>query len=261
VSWALVTNDDGIAAPGLHALAAAAVGHGIRVVVAAPVEQASGSGASMIATMDAEQRVPVRREQLPGLDGVEAYAVAAQPAFITYAALNGWFSEPPSLVLSGINEGPNLGRAVLHSGTVGAALTAGRFGARALAVSLDSDALRPGIEPNWDIAVSLVPEVLAVLTETPPGTVFSLNVPDVAPEELGELTAAPLAELGKMRTRVDGLDGGYLGVRSLAPNTEGELDTDISLLAAGHPTLTAVSGVTEDAGIPLAVLLAERARR
>lgn len=255
MSWTLVTNDDGIAAPGLHALAAAAVAAGLDVVVAAPTEQSSGAGASVIATMDSG-RVPVQRHTLPGLDAVTAWAVAAQPAFITYAAANGWFAEPPELVLSGINEGPNLGRAVLHSGTVGAALTAGRFGIRALAVSLDSDHLEPGTEPGWSTAAALLPEVLRVLADTPKGTVLSLNVPDVPPDRLGQLTAAPLAALGKMQGRVDDLDGEYLGVRLLGPAAEHCPDSDVGLLAAGFPTLTALAPIAEDPGIPLAVLLA-----
>lgn len=259
MSWTLVTNDDGIAAPGLHALAATAIEAGLDVVVAAPTDQSSGAGASVVATMDSG-RVPVQRHTLPGLEHVTAWAVAAQPAFITYAAANGWFPEPPALVLSGINEGPNLGRAVLHSGTVGAALTAGRFGIRALAVSLDSDNLEPGTEPGWSVATALLPDILAVLADTPAGTVFSLNVPDIEPDKLGELTAAPLAALGKMQGRVDDLDGEYLGVRLVGPRSENAPDSDVALLAAGFPTLTALTSVTEDSGIPLAVLLAERTR-
>jgi len=143
----LVTNDDGIDSPGLHALAAAAVRAGLEVIVAAPAEQSSGAGAALTATRH-EGRTIVERRELPGLDGVEAWAVQAQPGHIVVAALNGWFDPAPDVVLSGINHGANVGRAVLHSGTVGAALTAGISDVRGLAVSLDV-ALHPTGERYW----------------------------------------------------------------------------------------------------------------
>jgi 5'-nucleotidase len=254
VSWTLVTNDDGIDAPGLRALAAAAVDSGRRVVVAAPAGQTSGAGSSVIAER-VDGRVPVQARELPGLADVPAYAVGAQPAFITLAALHGWFPEPPSLVLSGINEGANLGHAVLHSGTVGAALTAGRLGVRALAVSLDCDDTPPEVEPGWSVAAGLLPEVLDLLAATPPGTVLTLNVPDLPAAQLREPRAATLASEGRLRASVDNHHGG-LGVRMIGSDRELEPGTDSALLAAGHPTLTALRSVTEDPTVPLAELLA-----
>ena len=121
---ALVTNDDGIDSPGLHALAAAARDAGLDVIVAAPAEESSGAGASLTAVRR-EGRTVVTRRELPGLPGVPAWAVDAQPGHIVVAALNGWFDPAPDVVLSGINHGANVGRAVLHSGTVGAALPRG----------------------------------------------------------------------------------------------------------------------------------------
>ncbi|MDT7656707.1 MAG: 5/3-nucleotidase [Pseudonocardiales bacterium] len=260
MSWTLITNDDGIGAPGLHALAAAAVAAGQRVVVAAPAEQSSGAGASIMADQR-NGRVPVRRHELPGLDGVPAYGVSAQPAFIAFAAMRGWFAEPPTLVLSGINEGANLGRAIAHSGTVGAALTAGRLGVRALAVSLDSDDTPDGTDPGWAVAAGLVPEVLELLARTPEGTVLTLNVPDLPADQLGELRVATLATKGKVEFRVHNLDDDQIGVHSITPPGTAEPGSDVALLSAGHPTLTAVRSVGEDAGLPLADLLAAHTRR
>jgi 5'-nucleotidase len=98
-----VTNDDGIDSPGLHALAAAAREAGLEVIVAAPSEQATGAGAA-ISAVRREGRTVVARRELPGLDGVEAWAVDAQPGHIVVAALNGWFDPAPDLVLPGINQ-------------------------------------------------------------------------------------------------------------------------------------------------------------
>ena len=72
------------------------------------------------------------------LADVQVFAVEAAPAFIVRAAVTGAFGAAPDLVLSGINRGPNTGHAVLHSGTVGAALTASTFGLPAMAVSIDA---------------------------------------------------------------------------------------------------------------------------
>ena len=132
----LVTNDDGIDAPGLHALARALVAAGHDVVVVAPARDMSGSGAA-IGQVHLDQSIDARRVELPGLDGVPAYALDGAPGLCVLAARLGGFGDPPDVVMSGINPGCNTGRAVLHSGTVGAALTAANFGVRGLAVSID----------------------------------------------------------------------------------------------------------------------------
>jgi len=132
----LVTNDDGVDSAGLHALARALVAAGRDVVVVAPDGEMSGSGAA-IGHIHADASIDALPVELPGLDGVPAYAVAGPPGLCVLAARLGGFGDPPDMVVSGINPGCNTGRAVLHSGTVGAALTAANFGVRGLAVSID----------------------------------------------------------------------------------------------------------------------------
>ena len=145
---ALVTNDDGIDSPGLHALAAAAMSGGSRSDRRRPAEQSSGAGAALTATRR-EGRSVVTRRELPGSTASRRGRCEAQPGHIVVAALNGWFDPAPDIVLSGINRGANVGRAVLHSGTVGAALTAGIGDVRGLAVSLDV-ALHATGERYWE---------------------------------------------------------------------------------------------------------------
>nr|WP_221381313.1 5'/3'-nucleotidase SurE [Actinoplanes polyasparticus] len=128
----LITNDDGVSAPGILALAAAVAGSH-DVVVAAPQDEASGMSAALTAVVS-DGQIVVAPFELPG---ITAYGVAASPAYIVVLASLGVFGPPPDIVLSGINRGANAGRAVLHSGTVGAALTAANYGMRAMAVSLD----------------------------------------------------------------------------------------------------------------------------
>ena len=136
----LVTNDDGILAPGIAALAQAMVAAGHDVVVAAPLDDRSGSGAA-IGAVHADGTIDVKPVELDGLDGVPSFMVTGPPALCVMAARLGGFGDPPDLVVSGINPGCNTGRAVLHSGTVGAALTGANFGCRGLAVSIDVSTL------------------------------------------------------------------------------------------------------------------------
>jgi 5'-nucleotidase len=257
--WVLITNDDGIGAPGIRALAQGAVAAGLDVVVAAPAEDASGAGSSILAVRR-EDVVPIERHELDGLDGVLAYGVAANPSFIAFAGVSGWFETPPWLVLSGINYGANLGEAVLHSGTVGAALTAGRLGVRSLAVSLDCDHLPPGATPRWDTAAGLLPMGLEVLAATAPGTVLNLNVPNLDSGKLGEPRAATLAVKGRWQPEVNEVEGG-LRVRGVRRPGRLEPGSDAALLSAGHPVLTPLSSVARDPAILLADLLAGVTRR
>ncbi|HEX5813538.1 MAG TPA: 5'/3'-nucleotidase SurE [Pseudonocardia sp.] len=253
---ALVTNDDGIDSPGLHALAAAARDAGLDVIVAAPSVQSSGAGAALTAVRR-EGRTIVTRRELPRLPGVEAWAVDAQPGHIVVAALNGWFDPAPDVVLSGINLGANVGRAVLHSGTVGAALTAGISDARGLAVSL-AVALHPAGEPHWDSATVVLPPVLDLLLDSPDGTVLSLNVPDLPAADLGPLRHAALARGGSVQARVDEVRDGDLHLGEIEVSDEPEEGTDSALLLAGHPTLTALRSVHADGGELVHKWLADR---
>jgi 5'-nucleotidase len=247
---ALITNDDGIDSPGLWALATAARDAGFDVVVAAPHVDASGVGGSVLAVREGEG-VRVHRRELPDLPDVPAFAVEGHPAFIVHTAGRGWLDPEPDVVLSGINRGANLGHAVLHSGTIGAALAAGLHGWRALAVSLGTPLVEPQ-EPHWESALKVLPDVLDVLLGAPDATVLSLNVPDLPVGELKELREARLAHWGSVRVRVDhvsGADGDLLRAHEAELAGDPEPGTDTALLAAGHPTLTELQSVTDRPGL------------
>jgi 5'-nucleotidase len=241
VQRVLLTNDDGIDAPGLQALAAAAVQANLDVVVAAPAEPSSGASASL-AAVRRHGRTALTRRRLPGLPDVAAWAVEAPPGHIVVAALNGWLDPVPDLVLSGINRGANVGRAVLHSGTVGAALTAGLKATPALAVSL-AVALHPVGEQHWATAAAPVPAVLELLLSAPRSTVLSLNVPDRPVAGLRPLRHARLARHGAVRARVEDVRDGRLRLVEVEVSDPPEDGTDGALLQAGHPTLTALRSV------------------
>jgi len=243
---ALVTNDDGIDAPGLLVLATAAVQAGLDVVVAAPAQQSSGASAAITAVRR-EGRTVVHAHELPALAEVPAWAVEAQPAHIVVAALNGWLDPVPDVVLSGVNHGANVGRAILHSGTVGAALTAGVVGVSGLAVSLGVPP-HPTADAHWAATDEVLPRVLELLLDAPTGTVLSLNVPNLPAERHGPLREARLAPSGAVQARVDEVRDGDLRLGEIEVGEEPEEGTDSALLAAGHPTLTALRSVGEHPG-------------
>ncbi len=119
----LLTNDDGIDSVGLHVLARAMRRHG-DVLIVAPDAEYSGSGAALGALHLI--RPEVHEVAIEGID--RAYSVSGPPALCALFAALGAFGRAPDLVVAGINPGANVGRAVYHSGTVGAVLTArGRF--------------------------------------------------------------------------------------------------------------------------------------
>jgi hypothetical protein len=104
----LITNDDGIAAPGIRYLARVVVDHGFDVVVAAPSEESSGISAAMTAVVG-EGRVVIDRRKLAMLDSVSTFVVSASPGYIVTLGRLGAFDDPPELVMSGISRGERRG--------------------------------------------------------------------------------------------------------------------------------------------------------
>jgi 5'-nucleotidase len=170
----LVTNDDGVLAPGIAALARAMVATEHEIVIAAPHEDMTGYGAAL-GSFHADGTIEVKPIELDGLAGVPTFMVTGPPALCVMAARLGGFGALPDLIVSGINPGPNTGRATLHSGTVGAVLTGGNFGVSGLAVSIGV-----GDEILWDTAGELAVLALEWLVTQPPKTLLNLNVPNVA---------------------------------------------------------------------------------
>jgi 5'-nucleotidase len=233
----LVTNDDGIEAPGLATLAGALHEADHDVLVVAPVEDMSGVSAA-IGRVRADQRIDLR--DAGELRGARSYAIAAPPGLAVMAACLGAFGDPPELVVSGVNAGPNLGHACLHSGTVGAALTASTFGVSALATSLQvSDPMR------WETAAGLLAEPLALLAELPAGTVLNLNVPPVAPDEVRGVRWASLDRFGRVRLAIAGRSDAWLQMEYRSSAADLDPGCDTALLEQGYATLTAIEAVTE----------------
>jgi 5'-nucleotidase len=237
----IVTNDDGIASEGLWHLAAAAAQADFDVVVAAPAGEASGTG-SAIKAVQADGRVEIKRRDLPApAAGIPAFAIDATPAFIVFAAVRGAFGANPRYVISGINRGPNTGRAVLHSGTVAAAMTGAGYGLPAAAFSLDIR--EDSGPPEWLTAAHVVKQVLPVLPDVAGGTVLNVNVPNV-PSARG-IRVAGLASFGAVQTTMDTATEGFLQINVSDSPDRPEAGSDSAALLAGYASVTSLRAVCE----------------
>ena len=176
----LVSNDDGYRAEGIVRLRAALAGLG-EVTVVAPERNRSGASSSL--TLD----VPLRVTQAePGV-----HYVAGTPTDCVHLAVSGLFDFDFDIVVSGVNDGPNLGDDVLYSGTVAAAIEGRFLGLPTLAVSLCS---RHGAGRNFDTGAEVARRLVAGLMGQPldPRLILNVNVPDLPLAELRGVRATRL---------------------------------------------------------------------
>ena len=235
---AVITNDDGIRAEGIRQLAMAAIDCGFDVTVAAPMEESSGASASLTA-INEDGRVVVEPRRLEGV-AAPAYGVKAMPGFIALLAVRGAFGPPPDVILSGINMGPNMGHAVLHSGTVGAALTAATHGCRGMAFSLETSPPRDW-EASAQVARVLIPKVM----ELDGPLVINVNVPDVPVGELKGIRRAGLAAFGAVQTNVLEVGEGFVQVAFGDVGAKLEDGTDACFVSQGFVTVTPLVPICE----------------
>jgi len=240
---ALITNDDGIDSPGLVALAGAAVAAGLEVTVAAPSWDSSGASASLTA-VQSDGRFLVEELDPPRVEATRWFSVEAPPAFIVRAALEGAFDVDVDLVLSGINLGPNLGSAVLHSGTVGAVLTASTQGCRGMAVSL-----AVGSPVHWDTAAAVAGGLLPWMLAADQRVALNLNVPNVALGDVRGLRRGGLASRGTVQATVTEQGKGYVKLNFNQGDGEFEEGTDAALLADGYACFTPLVATCEAGGV------------
>lgn len=270
---ALVTNDDGVDAAGIRWLAHAAVSAGLDVVVAAPKRESSGMSASLSAVYK-KRRIAYTPYSIADVS-VPTYGVAASPGYIAVLASLGTFGPPPELVLSGINRGANAGYAIIHSGTVGAALTGASHGARAIAVSLDIltalDAAQVGgADPatggasladaieildeqtlNWATAAHITAGLIPQLAQLPERSVINLNVPNRPLPELAGVRQATLAPFGQVQMVVAESGEGYVRTVIEPRDEDWAEETDLALLSQGYATVTVVRAVAPQTDISL----------
>lgn len=244
---ALVTNDDGISSEGIRRLAVAAREAGLDVVVAAPLQDSSGSSSSLTA-VEVDGRIVVEERRLEGLNGVPAYGVGAVPAFIALIATRGAFGPPPDVVVSGINRGVNTGHAILHSGTVGATLTGSNQGCRGLAVSIET-----GAEIHWETASQVASEAMSWVLAGDEPVALNVNIPNVPPDALKGMRQAALASFGAVQTNIAEVGEGYVRVTVADIEAQFEPGTDAAMVSSGYVTVTALKSICEALEVRLPV--------
>jgi len=223
----LISNDDGYRAEGLVCLARHLRALG-EVVIVAPERNRSGASNSL--TLDSPLRV-TRAEP-------HVYFVNGTPTDCVHLAVTGLLDQEPDMVVSGVNDGANLGDDVLYSGTVAAA-TEGRFlGLPAMAVSLVN---RGG--GNFEAAAAVAARLIARLIEhpLPKDTILNVNVPDLPHANLGSPVATRLGNRHRAEPVVRSRDPrgrDIYWVGAAGPEADAGPGTDFYAVANGAVSVT-----------------------
>ncbi|MGY6588542.1 MAG: 5'/3'-nucleotidase SurE [Wenzhouxiangella sp.] len=169
----LISNDDGLYAPGIRLLAEKLAAHCERVTIVAPDRDRSGASNSL--TLDQ----PIRVERQDD----NRFKVFGTPTDCVHIAITGLLGDEPDMVVSGINHGANLGDDVLYSGTVAAAMEGRFLGLPAMAVSLVYGEGGPRHYASAAEAASILMQQL-VREPLPADTILNVNVPDLPWDEI-----------------------------------------------------------------------------
>jgi 5'-nucleotidase len=231
MSHLLLTNDDGIDAPGLAALRRGLDALGT-VLTLAPDGNRSAIARSI--TIDR----PLHAREARFGDGYAGYALDGTPADCVRAAALGFFGERPAIVVAGANMGANLGDDVAYSGTVAAALEGALLGLPAVAISVLGRAPRHFADAAG-LAAPIVARVLA--DGLPHGLVLNVNFPDLAAADVRGVRVTRLG-CASVHERIV-LETGDGEVRRYTIHTEArdcanEAGTDFAALAAGYISIT-----------------------
>lgn len=224
----LVTNDDGIHAPGIIALAGALQELG-RVTVVAPDRERSAAGHSL--TLHSPLRVFELREGW--------YAVDGTPTDCVNMGIHSLLPERPDLVVSGINHGANLGDDITYSGTVAAAMEANLMGIPAIAVSLTSFERQGHFDSAARVALSVARQVAA--RGLPADTFLNINVPNRPLEQLGPITVTRQGTrsfIGKVVDKTDPRGRKYYWIGSEEPDFNDDPGTDFHAINRGQVSVT-----------------------
>ncbi len=251
-----MTNDDGIDSEGLHVLARQMADRG-DVVVIAPDREYSGASAAL-----GPLHLIRPETQRAHLDGVpQAWAVSGPPALCVMFGVMGAFGGPFDLVVAGINPGENIGRAVYHSGTVGAAITARCRGVTGVAVSQAVHG--PSVEgqgdedsvagQHWGTAARVADTVVDGLLKAPPEEpiAVNVNVPNVELDQLRHWRSTRLATLparalasATLRPKI-GHTGAYRIEMAWGEPSVLGADTDGGAVTGGEVSVTLLGAYTE----------------
>jgi len=231
----LLTNDDGIRAPGIRALAEVARRFG-EVKVFAPDRERSACSHSM--TMREPLRVwPVE------FAGLEGYEVTGCPVDCVNVGLKLAFADGCDLVLSGINDGPNVGVDVTYSGTVGGAMEGAICSIHSIAISMAT--IVEGAPPHFETGARWLEEnwEMLVSAELPPRTFLNVNVPAIAWEEIqGHRFAAMGGKVysDRIEERSDPRGRPYYWQGGVAALNVDQPGTDVAAINEGYVSVTPI---------------------
>jgi 5'-nucleotidase len=230
----LLTNDDGVYAPGLRALRKELRKLGEVTVVAPATEQSAVGHSITLLTPLLVQEVLDEDSQLMG------WAVEGRPADCVKLALLELLPEPPDLVVSGLNAGSNAGINVLYSGTCAAAIEGAFFMRTSIAVSLEYTKPKPLNFPRAaELARSVIEQILDQRPQT--GTLFNVNIPSLEKGPVRGIRTvpqniAPFVE--SFDRRIDPRGRVYFWTTPDFRCPDPHPDTDVSALADGYITVT-----------------------
>ena len=227
----LVTNDDGVEAPGLLALQKAIQDVG-EVTVFAPDHNWSAAGHTR--TM----HKPLRMSQTTLPDGTPAYTSTGAPSDCVALVILGILDHQPDLVVSGINQGANVGHDITYSGTIAAAMEAVISDIPALAVSLDSYESQ-----DFTYAARFAARLVKLVLEhgLPSNTFLNVNVPAVPQEEIAGIKITRLGQRvyrDRLVERQDPRGRDYYWIGGEPPSGVPEAGTDIWALANKYVSIT-----------------------
>ena len=225
----LVANDDGIHSPGIAALARVASRFGAVRVVAPDVEQSSASHA-----ITASRPLTYRRAS--HMPGIEAWRVNGTPADCIALGVHEW--KDVDIVLSGINQGVNLGNGLWHSGTLAAAKQATLFGLRGIALSAPS-AGPGGEDPDYEALAPHVERVLKILLADKSARLLNVNFP-LSPRGITWTRQAVRHYDGRVVPGKDPMGRGHFWF-TVAPIEQTEPGTDLWAMERGYISITPLS--------------------
>jgi 5'-nucleotidase len=227
----LLTNDDGINAPGLAAMHNALADLDDIIVVAPDMEQ---SGVAHSITL----HVPLRVRKVHRNGRLFGYAVNGSPADCVKLAMCELLQDKPSAVISGINYGANTGVSVLYSGTVAGAFEGAMFGLPSFAFSLDFRE-----ELDFSDAARIVRDVYTMFADEPlaAGALLNVNIPALPVEEMKgvmitRMCRAPFIE--RFEKRTDPRGNAYYWITGAIEEADRTGETDIAALANGYVSVT-----------------------
>jgi 5'-nucleotidase len=241
----LLTNDDGVSAPGIWAAARALSKFGT-VLIVAPSANCSGYGTAFPPGQTPPFRPYTNGSAHPS--GVTAYGLDASPATCANAGLSGVFGGAQAdMVVSGINWGSNMGHDVFYSGTVGAALTAQLMGVPSIAISLD---VPPNATPNWGGAEWALGEAvkMALTQHEIEPLMFNVNVPNrpaMALRGLQLTTFSTFSFMNRARFMQDPERPGNLKLIATNSINQPEAGSDAWAVQKGYASVTPIQPMPE----------------